>query len=410
MKKRICILFSAIICLMPLAFAETTRVNGDIDLTWANAYARPQEFSGDISGDLAGQITLTSTTDYDTSSIHIGATWSDNVRLDLNDGVICEGVYGGNTVNDGRNVGTFLLSCDDSSTINGMMHGVNDAYGNMDLKYSGLKIVVRDGEKGEQGIKGDKGNDGINGIDGKDGAKGDQGIPGEQGIQGIQGEKGQDGINGLDGAKGEQGIQGEKGDTGLQGIKGDKGDQGEPTDVTPILTRLTSLENKDVSQDLEITNLWTDDNNKWDAIHSLQAAVNPIVLVIDASRQYSGFNDFWTWYNSPKECTANQNKCEGNDRYKCVNYAWAIDKTCEYGCSNGECNPKPKENCYHKEDEFLRCEGNYKALYTTYSGQCKSGHGTSSSCDIGFCKPDSYSSHTHCYSPKKCSVEQKGCA
>lgn len=303
--------------LLPIAFAAQTRVDGDIALNWDNAYNRPQQFSGEVTGDLVGDISLTSNTDYDTSSTHVGVTWSDDVLLELDEDVDCEGFYGGSNVNDGRNVGTFTLSCDDESFIQGMMYGVNDAYGNMNLHYSGLRITALDGEQGIQGEKGDKGD------------------TGETGLQGIQGE---------------QGLQGDKGDVGP------KGDTGECTcDMTEI-------------------------NN-----------------IIDGSKAYSLFDGFWLWYYSPQECELDEkDKCVGDEIYYCDNYEWVSGGTCPYGCADGKCNPPPKDNCLTKPSDYY-CMNSYYSVEKDYNG-CQSGHGTSTSCDIGYC---SY--------VKKYTICSKGC-
>jgi hypothetical protein len=133
--------------------AYTTRVHGDVNLVWTNAYNRPQVFSGTITGGLVGNISLTTNTYYDTSSTNVGVTDSENVFLELRD-MNCEGFYSGANVNAGRNSGTFTLFCDSNDTIQGIMYGVNDELGNIKAKYD-LFITTT-----PQIIKGDKGDTG----------------------------------------------------------------------------------------------------------------------------------------------------------------------------------------------------------------------------------------------------------
>jgi hypothetical protein len=404
MKKMIAFFGVLLLVLTPLAFAATTRVDGDIALNWDNAYNRPQQFSGPITGDLEGDISLTTNTDYDTTSTHIGVTWADDVILDLDDGVSCEGFFEGSGVNDGRDVGTFSLVCDDDSIIQGMMHGVNDAYGNMDLEYSALRITTLDGTDGtdgqdgiggQDGAPGAKGDTGDQGIQGEQGPKGDpgsdgtctdtcvdgeQGPQGEQGLQGIQGVPGPIGETGPKGDTGNDGQQGLQGEQGIPGPKGDKGDAGTPADESR-LSALETLVSQIQTQILDILN-------------RLNLIENPPIPPMD-------------------DCTTKTtNTCSGNylvaQTFKCAsgqgtntacNPGQCISKGqnynyCSFGCDSATnaCKPEPaKEDCALKP-KTQSCSGSSSVL-TSY--RCAYNQGTDAACYIGQCTKTSQS-NTYC--------------
>jgi hypothetical protein len=367
MRKEIGFMLLALMLCMPVAFADAERVSGSADLAWTNYPDRPQQFSGSISGDLVGDITLTSNTHYDDTAAEVGVTDA-SIAADFDGLGECEGFYFGSNVNAGRNAGTFTLSCSDDVIIQGGMNGVNDNSGNIAMDYDAFKITQIAGPQGERGdsgmdgqdgAPGDDGKDGIDGQDGQDGTdgqdgaqgipgekgdKGDQGVPGEKGDTGERGLPGLDGADGAQGIPGEQGPKGDKGDTGAQGPKGDKGDPGESADES----RLTYLES-----------------------------------VIDGMKQWQPFAQFWIWFDSAKECMPADTKCGGSARYTCSDYGWSFDQICTYGCTSGTCNPAPKENCATKATEYS-CSGYKSVAKDWYS--CQSGHGTSTSCDPGYCK------------------------
>jgi hypothetical protein len=317
MRKLFILVLMALFCVTSV-LAASARSNGDITLAWMNAYNRPQQFSGPVTGGLAGTLALTTNTDYDLAATHVGVTWSDNVVLTLNDDVVCEGFMEGSNVRDGLDTGTFTLKCDDSSIIQGILHGVNDAQGNMNLKYSALRITTLDGAKGETG---------------------------EQGIPGAKGDKGETGAAGTPGQKGDQGIQGVKGDTGSQGLQGIQGEQGPQGTCTCNLA------------------------------------------AVDASRSFSQFAGFWTWYDNGQICENGQKQCSNGGAQTCVNYQWQT-QACQYGCTAGACNAPPKENCLTKVDEFT-CNG-LNSIRKDYTG-CMYGFGTSTACQPGKCKYTQYS-------------------
>jgi hypothetical protein len=254
MKKNIIALVVLLLAVMPGVFAAATRVSGTISLGWDNSPARPQEFSGEVTGGLDGMISLTSNTDYDDLSPTIGVTWSDDVGITLNDEseTLCTGFYSGSNVNQGRNSGTFTLSCDNGNMIQGMMYGINDEFGNIDANYEAFIIEPTPGPMGPQGPQGDTGAEGSEGPQGEQGLQGEEGVPGpkgdkgdtgDQGEQGLKGDTGEDGPigpqglpgnNGLDGAQGPQGEQGIPGPQGEQGLQGEEGDKGNTGETGPI--------------------------------------------------------------------------------------------------------------------------------------------------------------------------------
>lgn len=135
-------------------------------------------------------------------------------------------------------------------------------------------------------------------------------------------------------------------------------------------------------------------SGQYSLLDSLIGAINIrlsiIEEIINSTRQFPLFNGFWVWRDSPKECFAEDKKCEGADRYICVDYAWSMKETCQYGCTSGVCNPIPKENCYTKPDDYV-CSGSYSKKLDYYG--CTTGHGTTTSCDIGFCKASTRSTY-----------------
>jgi|GEM_PF-5126323 len=348
MKKQIILTTLAIMFLASSVLAVNERVQGDINLIWQNYGGNPQHFAGNVTGDLLGTADMTAYVDYDSTYGSIGVT---NVDITANlDSEACEGTAVLTNVNFGTDKGTFFLSCGDD-LIEGILYGKNgqDENGDwklMNLKYDGfiiVPIVGPKGDTGEQGIQGEKG---------------ETGSQGEQGLQGIKGETGEQGLQGEKGDKGETGEQGIKGDTGLQGIQGVKGDKGDKGDTGTCSCNQTDFN-----------------------------------FLFDNMQNYPGFSDFWIWITSPKECISGEKRCSGNNKQMCINYAWITSETCKYGCSNKNCNPEPKENCKTKASEFY-CNNKYSVEKDYYS--CKDGHGSSTSCDLGYCKY--YENKHYCYS------------
>lgn len=349
MKRSIYVLVALL--LLPIAFATQSRVEGDISLTWSNAVERPQQFTGTVTGDLVGDITLESNTDYDTTATNVGVTWSKNIVLTLSDNV-CNGFFIGANVNAGRDGGMFQLSCDNGDMISGMMYGVNDANGNMNLKYSAFVITPTPGAKGDKGDKGDTGEQGI------------QGLQGEQGIQGIQGEKG------------EQGLQ------GLQGLQGIQGESGTPANVTEIAL---------IKE--EIAKLWSDDADKWTAIHSLEQEIIKVKTSIIDLRLYVD-NGLFDNCNTMDASTCSSTSITAFKNYYCAlgmgtdtqcKKGQCLSKTtftqCTYGCDNGNCKLPTYENC-NALPHTSTCTGTSVINYDYY---CKSGKGINTQCLYGNC-------------------------
>lgn len=450
--KKISLILCMLCLVLPIALADNTRVSGDISLVWSNAYDRPQQFVGTVTGDLAGDITLTTNTDYDATASNVGVTWSDDVEL-ITDDYACEGFYAGSNVNAGRNAGIFSLACDDGNLIQGQMHGVNDAVGNMEISYSGLIITPTPGPQGLPGADGLNGLDGVNGVDGQDGlngidgtngadgadgksayqswldlgytgsesdfidfitgpagpagndglngADGVNGINGLNGVDGAPGLDGQDGINGLDGAqgpKGDTGLTGPQGEQGIQGLKGDTGNTGATGAVGPQGPAGTPA---NVTQ-----------------INSMLSALN---FLLGNTCQY-GFN--WTSFScngAPYVCTANALTCSGNNQMKCVANAWTVNQVCTNGCnvSSNSCNVivPTTDNCQtlkNNASKLITCPSTGSWQYTKiYTGACLTGQGTSTACNVGKCQTNQGSS-TYCTlgcnaTTNKCNVPDPRC-
>lgn len=123
------------------------------------------------------------------------------------------------------------------------------------------------------------------------------------------------------------------------------------------------------------------------SVGDLEQRVSILENIIDVMKRWSGFLDFWEWFDSPQECQSEETKCEGDDRYTCVNYEWTFDQTCEFGCSDDECNPPPRENCRTKESDY-ECKTYGRSSYSIEKDyhRCKWSHGTSTECEPGFCR------------------------
>jgi hypothetical protein len=190
------------------------------------------------------------------------------------------------------------------------------------------------------------------------GPKGDKGDTGTTGPQGPQGKDGVNGTQGPKGDKGETGAQGPIGLTGPKGETGEKGNNGTSANVDALLNNM-----------------------------------------------FAYWPEFQNWYNSPKQCASGTSKCEGNDKYTCNNYQWTLSQTCQYGCENNNCKPQPKENCATKQNEFVACI--YRNTFIQYIDfvSCKAGHGTTTSCDPGYCT----STVTTKYCTKGCSTTTQNC-
>lgn len=78
-----------------------------------------------------------------------------------------------------------------------------------------------------------------------------------------------------------------------------------------------------------------------------------IIYTIDREVSTSVINDTETWIYAesyeeipaPEGCNPSELRCAGNDLQKCnpEGTAWFVLETCEYGCENNACKPKPTE-------------------------------------------------------------------
>jgi len=328
MKKQT--LFSVILAslfmlsIIPGVLSQTDRVKGDVTLVWNNYGQRPQNFTGNIAGDITGFMSIISDTTYDSQNPTVGLTDGDITAL-IN-GIECNGFYVGSNVDSGIDKGTFSLACDDI-VYNGKLSGraVQDSHGNytlFNMKYDAFVI----NSKGVKGDKGDTGNDGIQGIQGIQGLPGTNGLNGKDGIDGINGQNGHDGLPGV------QGIQGPKGDTGNTGPQGSNAS----IDLTPLTVRVSSIENF-----LALLNV------------------------------YPGFNDFVLWLNSVDKCTNGAKQCNGNIAQTCSSYSWQ-NTSCQYGCLSGQCKSAP-----------VVCTQGAKQCIGTISQTCNNNAWINTSCQYG---------------------------
>ncbi len=114
---------------------------------------------------------------------------------------------------------------------------------------------------------------------------------------------------------------------------------------------------------------------------------------------------FLDWLNQGQLCSPGSKKCDGNTLRTCDNFQWNAGTTCQYGCENNACKSQPKENCLTKPDVFKKCVYNNNYAVVTDYYECKYGHGTSTSCDPGYCASiDSWK-----YCQKGCDATLKGC-
>lgn len=234
------------------------------------------------------------------------------------------------------------------------------------------------GDKGDQGVPGINGTNGIDGVNGTNGVNGSQGLQGEQGPQGISGSQGGLGINGVNGSrgpkgeKGDQGIAGMNGLNGLNGIKGDKGDQGIPG-INGIngTDGINGINGINGTNGIDGTNATVDLTPIENRLSALENFKNAILTFFK--------NTFGVWFG-----LNGQYKCVGNIQQEYINNTWTNNQTCQYGCIDGTCNnaPSTKEDCTQKK-VGISCSAN-NDKYKIFVG-CQKGHGTSTSCDNGFC-------------------------
>jgi hypothetical protein len=316
----------AVVFMIGNVLAQDSRVKGDVNLVWQNYGDQPQNFAGSITGDLSGTLNLIAHVDYDSANPSIGNTFAD-LTATIN-GNSCEGSATLSNINYGTDKGSFYLICGETS-IDGNLYGNNAQNSSGEYTLMNLKYDAKMSNTTQ--IPGKDGKDGIDGTNGKDGINGNDGLPG------LNGKDGLNGINGLPGAKGDQGIQGIQ---GLQGLKGDTGSQGIPgTNATVDLSGINSR-------------------------------ISWIESVLNASKLYAGFNDFWVWFGSPKQCTNGALQCSGNNTQLCVNYAWTTQSSCQYGCLSGVCKSAPIPpvvDCTKKAHTFS-CSNSYSiesAFYGT---------------------------------------------
>jgi hypothetical protein len=335
----------------------------------------PQQFSGPVTGDLAGTLSLTSNTDYDTTYTSIGTTWSDDVKLVLDDDTECLGFFSGSNVNQGRDQGTFSLLCDNGNIIQGIMYGVNDDKGNMNLKYSALVIKPIQGQKGDDGEQGIPGEDGTDGKDGADGKEGKNGIDGTNGTDGKDGVTGSQGLKGDTGSQGPQGNPGQQGQPGTPGLKGDQGIQGQKGDngSDAVCTSCVADCNAYTNSQFSILDTYFDGQIQY-------------LLGLIASAGYEDCNAQDTKTCSGDSVSTQDYYCKegkGTDA-KCILGKCELktsSTSCAYGCLNGVCKPAVYESCDAKPHTTTCVNGN--SVTTDYA--CHSGKGSNTQCLEGRC-------------------------
>lgn len=162
------------------------------------------------------------------------------------------------------------------------------------------------------------------------GPKGDTGTVGAQGPIGLTGATGETGAQGLKGDTGAQGLPGVKGDKGDKGDQGVQGIQGVPGAVGAVGPQgIQGIAGTNATVDL------TPINNK---LTYLDSVINSL---------FSYWPSFFKFYNVP---------------------------------------PAIKEDCSHHKVGLSCSNSNDK--YTVFMA-CQSGHGTKTSCDVGYCYKNS---------------------
>ena len=133
----------------------------------------------------------------------------------------------------------------------------------------------------------------------------------------------------------------------------------------------------------------------WDKVFWMQGKIAEFDNIFFWMRQWGGFADFWRWFDMPEceyeccvddgvhknkpcpegevcidhtcvlwVCDDGDRQCVGDELQECQNNAWVTIETCEWGCSNGACNPRMTGwQCYRE------CKYNHRyiqACFDTY--------------------------------------------
>lgn len=181
------------------------------------------------------------------------------------------------------------------------------------------------GTNGINGINGTNGVDGVNGTSGKDGINGVNGTNGRNGMRGLQGISGVNGLNGLNGNDGKDGKDGKDGVNGTNGMNGSQGIQG--------IQGVQGIPGTNATVNL------TSINNK---IAYFDKVINSLFKFLPS---------FDVYYNISSNTST------------------------------------IKEDCT-KHKVGISCSSIGNSKYTIFTS-CSLGHGTTTSCDVGYCQKKS---------------------